>query len=96
MRRSQTQHLSHLLRDFIKQANIDDKINEVVVVQECYEILGKTLGKYVKKVSVNNGELFIEVTSALVKSELVMLREELRDRINERMGKEVVYRVILR
>jgi len=50
----------------------------------------------VKKVSVNNGELFIEVTSALVKSELVMLREELRDRINERMGKEVVYRVILR
>jgi len=49
MRRSQTQHLSHLLRDFIKQANIDDKINEVVVVQECYEILGKTLGEVCEK-----------------------------------------------
>ncbi len=96
MRRSQPQHLSQLLRDFVKQTSIGDKINEVEVVKCCYEILGKTMGRYVRKVSVKEGDLMIEVTSALVKSELVMLRNELRERINERLGREIVYKVILK
>lgn len=96
MRRSQTQHLSHLLKDYAKERNIVDKLNEVDVVNCCQEIMGKTMGRYVKKISMKNGELIIEVTSSLVKSELMMLREELLQRINEQIGKNVVNKLFLK
>jgi len=96
MRRSHTQHLSHLLRDYAKERNIEDKLNEVDVVNCCQEIMGKTMGRYVKKISMENGGLTIEVTSSLVKSELMMLREELRQRINEQIGKNIVSKIFLK
>lgn len=96
MRRSQTQHLSHLLKDFAKESNIEDKLYEVDVINYCQEIMGRTMGRYVKKISMKNGELIIEVTSSLVKSELMMLREELRQRINEQVGKNAVNKISLK
>ena len=96
MRRSQTQHLGQLLKEFAIQQKIDGKLKEVDVIRYCQEIMGKTMGRYIRKLSVNNGELTIDVTSALVKSELIMLREELRTRLNERVGEEVVKRIIIK
>jgi precorrin-2 methylase len=96
MRRSQTQHLSHLLRDFAKERNIEDKLNEVDVVNCCQKIMGKIMGRYVKKIYMENGELTVEVTSPMVKSELMMLREELRQRVNEQVGKNIVTKIFLK
>lgn len=96
MRRSQTRHLGQLLKEFAVQQNFDSKLKEVDVIQHCQEIMGKTMGKYIRKLSVYRGELTIDVTSALVKSELIMLREELRAQLNERAGEEVVTRIIIK
>jgi predicted nucleic acid-binding Zn ribbon protein len=96
MRRSQTQHLGQLLKELARQQNFDGKLKEVDVINYCHEIMGKTMGRYIRKLSVHQGELTIDVTSALVKSELIMLREELRNRLNERIGEEVVTRIIIK
>lgn len=96
MRRSNTQHLSSLLKDFIQESNCRDKLKEVEVIQHCHELLGKTMGRYVRKISVNNGVLYLEVSSSVVKSELMMLREEIRTRLNEKAESEVIHKIILK
>ncbi len=96
MRRSQTQHLGTLLKDYAREQNFTNKLAEVDVIQHCHEIMGKAMGRYVTDITMKNGELIIEVNSSLVKSELTMLREELRQRINETMGRNVVARIVLK
>lgn len=96
MRRSQTQHLGKLLEDYARDQNIDEKLKEVEIIRHCQEILGKTMGRYVTKIFLQNGELHLVVSSAMVKSELIMLREELRMQLNEKAGQNIVSRVILK
>jgi len=96
MRRSNTQHLSSLLKDFVQESRCRDKLREVEIIQHCQELLGKTMGRYVKKITVYNGVLFLEVTSSVVKSELMMLREEIRARLNEKAESEMIQKVILK
>jgi hypothetical protein len=96
MRRSQTLPLGNLLKDYVKDQQIEGKLKEIEIVQHCQEILGKAMGKYVRKISMRNGELVIEVSSSLVKSELIMLREELRQQLNEKAGQPFVSRIVLK
>lgn len=96
MKRSQTQHLGELLRKLARAQNFDHKLKEVDAVQYCQEILGKTLSRYVQHISVHNGDLYIETSSSMVRAELTMLREELRNRLNERMGRNMINKVIIR
>ena len=96
MRRSQTQSLGNLLKDFVRDQNIESKLKEIEIINHCQEILGTTMGRYVKKIYIRNGELTLEITSSLVKSELVMLREELRRQLNERAGQSLITRIVLK
>lgn len=96
MRRSQTQSLGSLLKDFVRDQNMETKLKEIETVNHCQEILGKAMGRYVKRIYLRNGELTIEITSSLVKSELVMLREELRGQLNEKAGQPIVSRIVLK
>ncbi len=96
MRRSNTQNLGQLLKDFVRDQRIDGKMKELEVVGHCQEMLGQTMGRYLRHISVKDGVLYLDLESSVVRSELMMLREELRARLNEKMGEEVIRKVILR
>ncbi len=96
MRRSNTQPLSEVLRDFVKAANFDRKLKEVDIVQSWEEIFGKTIAHYTKSVSLNNRILFVQISSSVVKNELFMMREEIRKKLNERAGEELIEKIIFK
>lgn len=96
MRRSNTQSLSEVLRDFVKGTSIEKKLKEVDVVQSWEELLGKTITHYTKSVSLKSKILFVEITSSVVKNELFMMREEIRRKLNEKSGEELVEKIIFK
>jgi predicted nucleic acid-binding Zn ribbon protein len=96
MRRSNTQNLGQLLKDFVREQRIDGKMKELEVVEYCQEMLGQTMGRYLRQISVREGVLYLDLESSVVRSELMMLREELRTRLNEKAGEEVIRKVVLR
>lgn len=96
MRRSNTQSLSEVLRDFVKGTSIEKKLKEVDVVQSWESLLGKTIAHYTKNVTLRNKTLFVEITSSVVKNELFMMREEIRRKLNEKAGEELVEKIIFK
>ena len=96
MRRNNTQSLSEVIREFVKGSSIERKLKETDVVQSWEELLGKTVASYTKNVSINNKVLFVEITSSIVKNELFMMREEIRIKLNERAGEEIVKTIIFK
>ena len=97
MRRSNTQSLGEVMREYIKENRIiEQKLKEVDVVQSWENLLGKTIASYTRNIYIRKKVLFVEISSSVVKNELFMMREEIKRKINEKEGQEVVKTIIFK
>jgi len=96
MRRSNVQSLGEVIREYVQGTSIEQKLKEVDVVQSWEELLGKTIAHYTRNVSLKNKTLFVEISSSVVKNELFMMREEIRRKLNEKAGEELVSKIIFK
>ncbi len=96
MRRSNTQSLGELLKEYIHEKQFDRKLKEVDIVQNWEQLLGKTIAHYTRNIYIRNGILYVEITSAVVKNELFLMREEIGRRINENAGEEIIRRIVFK
>ena len=96
MRRSNTQSLGEVMKEFIKANRIERKLKEVDVVQSWEKLLGKTIASYTRNIYIRKKILFVEISSSVVKNELFMMREEIKRKINEKEGEEIVKTIIFK
>ena len=96
MRRSNTQSLAEALRDYIREMRMERKLKEVDVVQSWEALLGKTIARYTRNIYLSRGILYVEITSPVVKNELLMMREEIRQRMNKQAEEELVTKIVFK
>ncbi|NLB26249.1 MAG: DUF721 domain-containing protein [Bacteroidales bacterium] len=96
MRKSDSQPLSEVLCEYIKEMRFDRKLKEVDVVQSWQGLLGNTIARYTRNVYFSKGILFVEINSPIVKNELIMIREEIRSRLNSQAGEEIVTKIVFK
>lgn len=96
MRRSNTQSLSEIIKEYVKATRIERKLKEVDVVESWEDLLGKSVASYTRNIYIRNKVLYVEISSAVVKNELFMMREEIKRKINEKEGEEIVRTIIFK
>jgi predicted nucleic acid-binding Zn ribbon protein len=96
MRHSKTQSIAEVMGDYIKEMNLGKKLKEVDMVDSWDEIVGKAISSRTSKVFVKDSILYVNLKSSIVRNELMMIKEVLREKINERYGEEVIKDIILR
>jgi len=96
MKRSNTLHVSQALKEFIQETRIDGKLKEVDIINHWETLLGRTISRYTRKIYIANHVLYVEISSPVVKSELVMMREEIREKLNRQVGEEIVRQIVFR
>jgi len=96
MRRSKTISLAEALRDYIREMNIGDKLSEAGIINSWEEIVGKAISSRTSKIYIKDHVLFVHLNSPVVKNELLMLREALREKLNKHAGSEVIKEIVLR
>ncbi len=96
MRRSKTISLAEALNDYIKEMNLGEKLDEVSVISSWEETVGKAISSRTTKIYIKDHKLFVHLSSSVVRNELLMLREALREKLNKNAGSEVIKEIILR
>jgi predicted nucleic acid-binding Zn ribbon protein len=96
MRRSKTISLGEALKDYIREMNIGDKLGEAGVINSWEEIVGKAISSRTSRIYFRDHVLFVHLNSSVVRNELLMLRDALKNKLNERAGSEVVKDIVLR
>ncbi|MBK7710315.1 MAG: DUF721 domain-containing protein [Bacteroidales bacterium] len=96
MRRSKTISIAEAVNDYIKEMNIGDKLSEVGVLNSWEEIVGKAISSRTTKIYIRDHVLFVHLNSSVVRNELLMLREALREKLNQKAGAEVIKEIVLR
>lgn len=96
MRRSKTISLAEAVKDYIKEMNLNGKLSEVGVINSWEETVGKAISSRTSKIYIKDHVLFVHLNSSVVRNELLMLREELKEKLNEKAGSEVIKDIVLR
>ena len=96
MRRSKTISLSEALNDYISEMKIGGKLREIAIIDSRERIAGKAIASRTSKVTLRDGILTVYLKSSVVKNELMMIREAIREKINNEAGSEAIKEIILR
>ena len=96
MRRSKTQNIGEVIHAYLQETGLSKKIKEVELINEWEEIVGPTISKKTTRIEIKSGTLVLHIQSSVVRNELMMLRETLRNRLNEKAGEEIIREIILK
>jgi predicted nucleic acid-binding Zn ribbon protein len=96
MRRSKTISLAEAMKDYIKEMNLEGKLNEVGIINSWEETVGKAIASRTTKLYIKDQVLYVSLNSSVVRNELLMLRQALKEKLNEKAGVEVIRDIVLR
>jgi predicted nucleic acid-binding Zn ribbon protein len=96
MRRSKTITIAEAVNDYIKEMNLGEKLSEVTVISSWEEIVGKVISSRTSKIFIKDHILYVHLNSSVVRNELLMLREALKEQLNKKAGRQVIKDIVLR
>lgn len=96
MRKSNTQPLGEIIQEYLNALKINKKIKEVRVINQWEEIIGTAIAKRTDRLLIKNKILFIYMNSSVARNELMMIRDGLKRKINERAGEELIHKIVVR
>lgn len=93
-RRADTIPLKEGLEALVRAYRLGSKLSEVSLVASWERVMGKAVALKTKEVYVSKGKLFVRLTSAPLKHELVMAKTRVLDLLNAEAGTQVVSEVV--
>jgi hypothetical protein len=96
MRRVNTQIIGNVLDDFFEQnPALADKLAETRVMDSWNTVLGASVSKFTTNLYIRKRSLYVKLTSSVLKSELMLCREQMIDKLNNHVGRNVIDNIIL-
>ncbi|MCS7176220.1 MAG: DUF721 domain-containing protein [Candidatus Kapabacteria bacterium] len=88
--------LAEVLQQFLQEQGLQEVLYMARLPKVWAEVVGTPAARSSTIRSFANGELVVEVAVPAWRMELHMRAEELRRRLNERLGRELVRRLVIR
>lgn len=96
MKEGRTKKIDELATQVLRQMGLEQKFQEHEVYMIWPEVVGQMIASRTKSIQVVDGRLFVTFSSAVVRNEMMMVREGLVKALNDKVGKEVVREIIIR
>lgn len=90
------QALGGLLKNFIRENNLQKGIDKVNAEAAWESIMGPGVNSYTGQVSFRQGTLYVTLTSSVLREELSHGRSKIVRMLNEELGSDIVQKLILR
>jgi len=96
MKRIYTQAIGAVLDDFFAQnPEFADKLAEARLIDAWKTVLGPSVSRFTDNLYIKKSTLYVHLTSAVLKSEIMMCREQLIIKLNNEARRDVINSIIL-
>ena len=96
MKRTNTQNLGDILKDFFRENPIvAQKLAETRLINAWEKVIGKAVYRYTESLYIKNKTLYIRLSSAVLRNELSLCRSDLILKLNEEAGMKVIDQIVL-
>lgn len=93
---NEEQSIQDVLKNFISHNKLQGGIDKVEVKEVWFNLMGNGVANYTEEVELKKETLYVKLTSAVLREELMFGREKIIKMINQEIGKEVVKTLVLR
>jgi hypothetical protein len=87
--------MKDLIDAMVNKFQLKDGLSIAKLKEIWEEIVGEHIAKNTVSIRLQNKKLLVEVSNAALKNELLYIKTPIKDRINKRMGREVVLEVVI-
>ena len=96
MKRSQAKPLKDILRAYIKAQGWNQSMIENNVRNTWQQMMGPAIASKTTNIYLKQGVLYINLNSAVLRNELMMMHDQIVVRFNEAVGEDIIQKVVLR
>lgn len=96
MKRNNAEQIGALIRNFLRQESLESPLNERRLINAWPEVMGPMIVSYTSGLFIRNQVLYVHLTSAALRQELMMGRDLLVRNLNRHVGAEVITNIIFR
>lgn len=91
-----TQQIGTVLDDFfVQNPELADKLAEVRLINSWKTVLGPSVSRFTENLFIKKRKLYVHLTSSVLKSELMICRNQLISKLNNEAGRDVIDSIIL-
>lgn len=96
MRKRNTEIISEVIHQFLKQRKLEKPLYEKRIIDAWPEVLGKNIMTYTSELSIKNKILYVRLTSSVLRHDLFLSREQIVDSLNNHVGYKVIEDIVFR
>lgn len=96
MKEGKTKRIDELIGAALRQMGLEKPFLEQEVCRVWQEVVGQMIASRTASLWVADGKLFVTFTSAVVRNEILMVKEGLMRALNDRVGKHVISDIIIK
>lgn len=96
MQRRNEQSISEILREYLKISQLDNVVFSDRIAKIWEETLGADIAAATDRIFLQSGYLFVNLKSPSLKTELMMRRTMIANRLNEKLGRQIIKSVVIR
>lgn len=96
MRKKNTELLSDVIRQVLKEQHLDGPLNEKRIIDAWPLVLGNNIVQYTSDLSIKNRVLYVSLTSSVLRHDLFLSREEIKKSLNKQAGVEVIVDIVFK
>lgn len=90
MIRNKALPIRDLLMHYLRQEGLETPLMEYRIIQAWPKVAGEVVSKYTKETYIRNSMLYVRLSSAALKQNLMMMHKEYAQKLNAYVGTQVI------
>ena len=94
MRKANDKSLKDAIEQMLQVYKSKKRYEETGVIAHWPELVGKSVANRTKEIYIHNKKLFLRIESSVIKNELVLMRSQIIEKINEKAREILIEDVV--
>lgn len=95
IRKTNDKSIKEALDQLLQVYKLQRKFDETSLIAAWPELMGPAIANRTKEIYIRDKKLFLRVESSVIKNELLMMRSQILDKMNEKAGGMVIEEIVL-
>lgn len=88
--------IKDVLKEFVADNKLDKGLKQVQVVDAWSRLMGPAIVKYTTNIKLDRSNLYVELSSSVLREELSYGKQKIVKLMNEELGEEIIKEIVLR
>jgi protein required for attachment to host cells len=95
MRRTNDKSMKEAIEQMLNVYKIKRKFDETSIIAAWPDLMGKMVANRTKQIYIFEKKLFLRVESSVVKHEIMQMRDQIIEKVNEKAGSVLIESIVL-